>query len=139
MPSFDLPPGTQVGERFSPLDLDRTVIAIPLLKEIQEELKIIEDFNARFPNAAKSHNVAILLNRRDPAGLEEAPARIAEMADKAASLALKASTERLKRAAAESRSAERKYHRALQTAIAKQKRAHGLINQANRTHLAHTV
>jgi hypothetical protein len=65
MPSFDLPHGTPNGERFSPLDLDRTVIAIPLLKQIQEELKIIEEFNLRFPEAARSHNVAILLSPRD--------------------------------------------------------------------------
>ena len=122
MPSFNLPPGTPVGgEQFRPLDLDRTVIAIPLLKQIHEELKIIQEFNARFPEAARSHNVAILLNPRDPAGLEAAQARIAEMAAKAASLALSASTERLKKAAAESRSTERKYNRALQTAIAEQK------------------
>ena len=120
MPSFDLPHGTPIGERFSPLDLDRTVIAIPLLKQIQEELRIIEEFNLRFPEAARSHNVAILLSPRDPAGLEAAQARITEMAARAASLALKASTERLKRASAESRSAERKYNRSLQTAIANQ-------------------
>lgn len=108
MPSFDFPHGTP-GERFSHLDLDRTVIAIPLLKQIQEELRIIEEFNLRFPEAARSHNVAILLSPRDPAGLEAAQARITEMAARAASLALKASTERLKRASAESRSAERKY------------------------------
>ena len=120
MPSFDFPHGTPVGERFSPLDLDRTVIAIPLLKQIQEELRIIEEFNLRFPDAARSHNVAILLGRRDSAGLDAAQARITEMAARAASLALKASTERLKRASAESRSAETKYNRSLQTAIAHQ-------------------
>ena len=80
MPSFDFPHGTPVGERFSPLDLDRTVIAIPLLKQIQEELRIIEEFNLRFPDAARSHNVAILLGPRDPAGLVAAQARITEMA-----------------------------------------------------------
>ena len=69
MPSFDLPHGTPSGERFNPLDLDRTVIAIPLLKQIEEELRIIQEFNLRFPEAARSHNVAILLSPSDQAGL----------------------------------------------------------------------
>ena len=42
MPSSDLPPEEQRKVKpFDPLVLDRTVIAVPLLKEMQEDLKLI--------------------------------------------------------------------------------------------------
>jgi subtilisin family serine protease len=52
------------GERFDPKTLDRTVIAIPLLKQIQEERTLTESVRKQFPKEAAGFNAAIVLPRR---------------------------------------------------------------------------
>jgi hypothetical protein len=54
MPSPNLPPEEQPAVRsFDPLVLDRTMIAIPLLKEMKEDLDLIETVEKTYPEAAQ--------------------------------------------------------------------------------------
>ncbi len=51
------------GERFDPKNLDRTVIAIPLLNKILEERPLIEAVRKKHPKQAVKFNTAIVLPR----------------------------------------------------------------------------
>jgi hypothetical protein len=60
MSSSSVPPEEQPKVKpFDPLVLDRTVIAIPLLKEMQEDLERVKLIEEKFPDAVHQFNAAI--------------------------------------------------------------------------------
>lgn len=64
---------------FNPLVLDRTVIAIPLLRELQQDIQQTQIVRQQFPAEARRFNTAIRFNPDFPGGGEAAMKRIAEM------------------------------------------------------------
>jgi serine protease AprX len=58
-------------ERFNPTILDRTVIAIPLLKQIEDEKSLTEKVRRNHPKEAAEFNAVILLPRKSAASKEE--------------------------------------------------------------------
>jgi subtilisin family serine protease len=121
MSSSSVPPEEQPKVKpFDPLVLDRTVIAIPLLKEMQEDLGRIKSIKETHPDAVRQFNSAIEYNRNFPGGEQAAHELVVEMLKKAAERAFKASEQRLAQASGESRSIEEKRHAALKEAIDRQ-------------------
>jgi len=104
-------------ETFNPLVLDRTVIAIPLLKAMQEDLKRIKSIKETHPDLVRQFNSAIEYNGKFPGGEQAAQTLVAEMLKQAAERALKASDQRLAQASDESRPIQEKRHRALKEAV----------------------
>ena len=135
MPSSNLPPEEQPKVKpFDPLVLDRTVIAVPLLNEMKEDLDLIAKFEKRHPKVAREFNSVIEFNKKFRGGVEAALAKVLTLADGAKQDALQASTKRVEsaerefkastdqlRSAAEGRLADaQKRDTALQEAIEKQ-------------------
>ena len=130
MPSSNLPPEEQPKvEPFNPLVLDRTVIAVPLLNEMKEDLDLIAkvkvppefnsviEFNKKFPRGAKAAREKVLTMAEDAKGqaLETSTKRVETSENE-----FKASTDQL-RTGAEGRLADaRKRDVALHEAIEKQ-------------------
>ncbi len=98
MPSSSLPPDEQIARvtPFDPRSLDRSVIAIPLLRKMEEELRRIASFKAAHPFDPEEFNSVIEFNREYPGTPEEIRARVVEMVDRAADKAREASKKRLK-------------------------------------------
>ena len=121
MPSSTLPPEEQPKVKpFDPLVLDRTVIAIPLLKEMQEDLELIARIEETYPKAAQEFNAGIEFNKEFPGGVKAARERVLAMAEDAKKAALETSTRRLENAAKETLEAAQERHDALLKAIKKQ-------------------
>lgn len=73
MPQFDAPPEQRASTQpFDPLVLDRTIIAIPLLKAMQEELNLIDTVLKWRREIAERYNTAVKLNTDYPGGPDEA-------------------------------------------------------------------
>jgi len=118
MSSSSVPPEEQPTVKpFDPLVLDRTVIAIPLLKEMQEDLERIKLIKETDKDAVRQFNSAIEYNQKFPGGERAAHDRVAEMLKIAAQRALKAAEHRLAQAAEELRPILEKRNRALKEAI----------------------
>ena len=121
MPSSSLPPEEQARVKpFDPLVLDRTVIAIPLLKEMQEDLEAIAGVERTYPDAIRQFNAAIEYNADFPDGKDAARAQVLDMIKAAAEKARFASLGRLDRArrvGGASQAAAEERHRALEDAI----------------------
>lgn len=99
MPSSNLPPEKQIKVKpFDPLVLDRTVIAIPLLKEMQEDLDLIASVERTYPKAAEEFNSVIEFNRKFRGGPKAAREEVLKMAESAKDKALEASTKQVERA-----------------------------------------
>jgi len=125
MPSSNLPPEEQPKVKpFDPLVLDRTVIAIPLLEEMQEDIDLIAKIEKAYPEALKEFNAGIEFSKKFPDGVKAARERVIEMAEEAKQAALKTSETRLntakKGASKEGLEAAQKRHDALLAAIEKQ-------------------
>ncbi len=67
------------GNPFDPDKLDRSVIAIPLLREIQAEVEMIEEAKKRWPGIEKRFTTAIFYDPKFPGGLPAAQKRTAEL------------------------------------------------------------
>jgi hypothetical protein len=94
MPSSNLPPEEQPEVKpFDPLVLDRTVIAVPLLKEMQEDLELTA--KVEIP---QEFNAAIEFNGNFSGGATAAREQGLKMVDRAKDRALEASTKRLESA-----------------------------------------
>jgi serine protease AprX len=118
MPSSNLPPEEQPKVKpFDPLVLDRTVIAVPLLKEMQEDLDLIAKFEKRRPKVVQEFNSVIEFNKNFRGGAKAAREEVLKMAENAKQKALEASTKRLGNAAKETLADARKRHAELQEAI----------------------
>jgi serine protease AprX len=113
-----IPPEEQEKVRsFNPLVLDRTVIAIPLLQQMEEDLARIEQLRAIRPDAPRDFNAAIEYNPTYPRGVEEAAKAVRKMADDAAAKAREIAANRVERASEESRDIEERRLAALDEAI----------------------
>lgn len=96
MPSSVRPPEEQARVKpFDPVVLDSSVIAIPLLRQMEQELRRIEVFQTEHPYDPLEFNTVIEYNRTDPDRAEEMRALVVEMADRAAHSAVEASKKRL--------------------------------------------
>ena len=121
MPSSNIPPEEQPRVKpFDPLVLDRTVIAVPLLNEMKEDLDLIAKVEKTHPQVFQKFNTAIEFNKNFHGGVEAAREQVIKMADAAANEAIEASTKRLKSASKDAVEASTKRHAALQKAIAEQ-------------------
>jgi hypothetical protein len=99
MPSSNLPPEEQQYVRpFDPLVLDRTMIAIPLLIVMKEDLEITAAVEKTHPEAAQEFNAAIEFNENFPGGVKAAREKVLTMAEDAKDKALGASKKRVERA-----------------------------------------
>src|SRR5437899_2183416 len=99
MPSSNLPPEEQRKVKpFDPLVLDRTVIAVPLLEEMQEDLKLVAKVEETYPKVGQEFNSAIEFNKNFQGGAEAAREKVLEIADVAKQEAREASTKRLESA-----------------------------------------
>jgi subtilisin family serine protease len=122
MESSSLPPEQQAKVKsFNPLVLDRTVIAVPLLKEMKEDLDRIETVKTTHPELVKQFNCAIEFNPDFPGGAVAAFKEVQKMVDVVAKQALKSSSQRLDRVSSDKSDAAKKRHTALKAAIANQK------------------
>ena len=116
MPSSNLPPEEQPKVKpFDPVVLDRTVIAIPLLKEMQEDLELTA--KVEMP---QEFNAAIEFNENFSGGAKAAREEAIKMVNRSKDKALEASTKRLESAEKETLSDARNRDAALHEAIEKQ-------------------
>ena len=81
--------------QFNPLDLDRTVIAVPLLREMKQEVERIEQMAILSPTALEQFNAAIEYASDFPGGVKAARTMAQEFAKSAAEAAVKASEKRV--------------------------------------------
>ena len=97
MPSSHHPPESQPTVKiFDPLELDRSVIAIPLLRQMEEELRGIEAFRAAHPFSEDGEfNTLIEYNREFDGKPEEMRELVVKRAEEAAAKALEASKRRV--------------------------------------------
>ena len=69
MPPSSKPPERQGSVKpFDPLTLDRTVIALPLLKDMKEDFARIEQLEAKYPEAILEFNCAIEIDPKFKGG-----------------------------------------------------------------------
>jgi len=116
MPPSPFPPEKQRQVKtFDPVVLDRTVIAVPLLEKMEEDIKLIDEIKEAHPDLVTQFNTAIHFNTEFPGGAQGALEEVREMARRAAEAARKASDNRPKNT-----SAEKARHDALVAAIENQ-------------------
>ena len=109
MPDSALPPEDQARvKQFTPIDLDRTVIAVPLLREMQEDFERIEQLATVAPAASKEFNAAIEYRRDYPGGLDAARAATEKLLADAAARALATAKDRVARATDDAKTAEKR-------------------------------
>jgi serine protease AprX len=121
MPSSNIPPEEQQQVKpFDPVVLDRTVIAVPLLNEMKEDLDLIEMVEKMYPEAAQKFNAAIEFNKKFPGGAKAAREKVLAMAEDAKQAALEASKRRIENTAKEVLDVAQKRHDALLEGIEKQ-------------------
>ncbi len=121
MPASDHPPEDQPKVRsFDPLVMDRTVIAVPLLEQMREDLDLIASVEETHPTASREFNAGIMFNSDFPGGAEAARKRVIELAEKAQELALRSSEKRLAASPQEMREVQKKRAADLKEAVAKQ-------------------
>jgi hypothetical protein len=105
-------------KQFNPVDLDRTIIAVPLLREMKEEVARIEQLAILSPSALGQFNSAIEYATDFPGGLKAAHTEALRLAKAAADAAIKSSQTRLDRAPEEQKPREQARHAELLAAIA---------------------
>ena len=121
MASSSLPPEEQGKVKsFDPLVLDRTVIAIPLLKEMEEDFALIDEVKKNFPDAPSEFNAAIEFNPGYPDGPDAARTEAIALFEQAAKKSAKAADDKLKRATDATRAEDARRAKALKDAIAEQ-------------------
>lgn len=122
MASSSIPPEQQARVKsFDPLVLDRTVIAVPLLEEMKEDLDLIETIKTTHPELVKQFNSAIEFSPDFPGGPDAAFKKVRKMVELVANQARESSRQRLGRASSDKSDAAKKRHDALEIAIANQK------------------
>jgi serine protease AprX len=78
MPSSTLPPEEQPEVKpFDPLVLDRTVIAVPLLTQMRDDLKLIEKMH---PEVLEKFNSVIEFNKKFRGGLKAVREQVLKIA-----------------------------------------------------------
>jgi len=118
MPPSNLPPEEQPKvEPFNPLVLDRTVIAVPLMQQMKEDLELTAKLDKMQPNWKREFNSAIEFNEKFPGGAKAAREEVLKMTELAKNTAFEASTKRLETAPKERLAEAKKRHDALLEAI----------------------
>ena len=116
-----LPPEERARvKQFNPVDLDRTVIAVPLLQEMKKDFERIELLKSVAPHALEEFNAGIEYRVAYPEGLEAAREAVQELMKAAAEKARASSEQRLARARPEHKEREQRRHDALLDAIEEQ-------------------
>src|SRR5215207_4932413 len=105
-------------KQYDPLDLDRTIIAVPLLREMKEEVARIEQLAILSPSALGQFNAAIEYATDFPGGVNAARTEAQRLATAAAEAAVKSSLTRVSRATEETKAREEARHAELLAAIA---------------------
>ena len=117
-----LPPEEQKRVKpFDPLVLDRTVIAIPLLKMMEADLDRIRQLTDAFPEATREHNAAVEYNPKFPGEMPAARTKVLELLDQASRKALEIASKRVANLTGEARELEERRRAALEEAIRNQK------------------
>ncbi|HKH90758.1 MAG TPA: S8 family peptidase [Gemmatimonadaceae bacterium] len=106
--------------QFNPVDLDRTVIALPLLREMQEEVARVNQLAELLPTALDEYNAAIEYVEGFPGGTRAARAETVKLAQRAGDLALKTSAGRVARASEATKEREERRHAELEAAVKNQ-------------------
>jgi serine protease AprX len=121
MPASSLPPESQDrAKRFDPLVLDRTVIAIPLLKQMEEDFARIRLVLERFPDALREFNAAIQFNPAFAGGFDRARQTLLDMLAAVDRDAETAAAKTREQATEMSRATEDRRYHALKEAIENQ-------------------
>lgn len=88
------PPNDSPSKTFKPVDLDRTIIALPLLRDMKADLERIQQLLAIVPNADDRYNAAVEYNANYPGGLAAAHQKALEL--------MRSASEKSRRAAQQS-------------------------------------
>jgi subtilisin family serine protease len=116
-----LPPEERARvKQFDPIDLDRTIIAVPLLRAMKEDFARIEQMDSVIPKASEEYNAAIEYTPDFPGGARTARKEALRLMELAAARAIASSLDRVARASTESKAREDARHAALLDAVAKQ-------------------
>ena len=108
-------------KQFDPLVLDRTVIAVPLLEKMKEDIRLIEEAESLYKEGAlDKYNSGVKFNPKFLPGVAAARKKVIEMATGAAEKASKTSEKRLNEAKGPAREIEHQRHSKLKEAIAAQ-------------------
>ena len=94
MPSPITPEEQRQVKPFDPVVLDRTVIAVPLLNEMKEDLRLIAKVEKRYPDASTKFNAALEFNPKFKRGVKDAREEVLKMAKTAKDEALESSKKR---------------------------------------------
>src|SRR5262245_13431440 len=113
--SSSVPPEQQPKVRqFDPVQLDRTVIALPLLREMQRDFERIEEIRALDPTLLDTYTAAIEYNSIYAGGIEAAYQAVLAQLKVTSDQAMKAAASRVERAAAKDRDEEVRQRDALE-------------------------
>src|SRR5262245_48136232 len=119
--SSSVPPENQPRVRqFEPVQLDRTVIALPLLREMQLDFERIEEIRALDPTLLDKYTAAIEYNPIYPGGIEAAYQAVLAQLKVVSDQAVKAAAARIESAADKDRKAEVQRRKDLEKSIADQ-------------------
>ena len=122
MPPSSRPPEEQPRVKpFDPLVLDRTVIALPLLRAMKEDFDHIKVISEAHPAANREFNTAIQYNAAYPGGPEAARRLVEEMATRAAQKAMDVARHQLANAGADVRERLEKRLMALEEGVRTQR------------------
>jgi serine protease AprX len=105
---------------FDPLVLDRTVIAVPLLKEMEEDLKWIDLIKKEHPDRIRRYNAAIRYDAKYPEGAEAAYDRVLAMLKEASGKTIAASKSKAEQATDNTRELELNRHAGLEKDVKEQ-------------------
>src|SRR5215510_7183166 len=127
--SSSIPPEQQPKVRqFDPVQLDRTVIALPLLREMQCDFERIEEIRALDPTLLDKYTAAIEYNSIYPGGIEAAYQAVLAQLKVASDQAMKAAASRIERVAAKDRDEETRRRDELEKSIAEQEIAPPMVD-----------
>src|SRR5215813_648380 len=105
--SSSVPPENQPKVRqFDPVQLDRTVIALPLLREMQLDFERIEEIRALDPTLLDKYTAAIEYNPTYPGGVEAAYQTVLAQLKVVSDQAVTAAESRIERATGKARDEE---------------------------------
>src|SRR5215471_17054038 len=126
--SSSVPPEEQPKVRqFDPVQLDRTVIALPLLREMQLDFERIEEIRALDPTLLDKYTAAIEYNPMYPGSSEAAYRAVLAQLKVVSDQAVNAAASRIERVAAKDRDEEVQQREELENSIAEQEIATPMV------------
>src|SRR5262245_48639858 len=97
-----VPPENQLAvKQFQPVDLDRTIIALPLLRDMKADLERIDQLLRIVPDAVDNFNAAIEFNANYPGGIAAAHQKAVQLMQEAAEKARIAAKQAIEHATGE--------------------------------------